>query len=158
MQRDAHPLIQFMKYSIGGATASVVDIVAFYALCIWVLPAIGQDDVILKILPFDVDVPLITDAVRSNRFAVNSLIAFFFSNTTAYVINIFWVFHRGRHKWYVEMGLFYLVSGISIFIGTLLGYLAIQILGLSTTVSFVTKGVSALLINFVCRKYVIFKG
>jgi len=155
-QREASPFIQFIKYGISGVAATVVDVTVFYILCIFVLPAIGPHDVITKILP--IDVPEISETVRSTRFAINSAGSFIFANFTAYLLNIFWVFERGRHKWYVELGLFYAVSGIAIVIGTFLGWVLIRFFGMSTTFSYVTKGVSALLINYVCRKFFIFKG
>jgi len=156
-QREAQPVIQFIKYGIGGCTSAVVDITIFYVLCIWIIPALAPGDLIFRVLPFDVDIPTITDAMRSNRFVINSIIAFMFSNMTSYIINIIWVFEPGRHKWYIELGLFYLVSGISICVGTLIGYVAIQFFGLSTTVSFFAKAIASLLLNYVCRKFFIFK-
>jgi putative flippase GtrA len=155
--RNTHnPVVQFIKYGIGGCTATAVDIIVFYVLSLWVIQAVGPDDIIIKYIP--VQVQEISDAVRANRFTINSSIAFLFSNLTAYLINIFWVFEPGRHKWYVEMGLFYLVSGIAIVIGTALGWVAINFFGWSTTISFGTKAIAALMINYVARNFFIFKG
>jgi putative flippase GtrA len=157
-QREAHPFIQFIKYGISGCTASAIDIILFYVLCIWIIPAIGSNDVMLKILPFDIPVADISDNTRAFRFALNSVISFIFSNGTSYLMNIIWVFERGKHKWYVELLLFYSASGISIVIGTLIGSLAIKYFGATTTVSFIAKAVAALMLNFICRKFIIFKG
>ena len=58
----------------------------------------------------------------------------------------------------VEIGLFYLVSGVSVLIGTaLMGY-TIRRYGVRTTYAFLCNLVTALLINFAMRKFVIFKG
>lgn len=156
MQREAHPVIQFIKYGMAGGIATAVDIAVFFSMCLWVLPAIGQGDLITKVFP--IQPPEITEAVRANRFVINTIVAFLFSNLTAYIINIAWVFHPGKHKWYIEMGLFYMVSGISIFVGTGIGWLAITFIGLGTTYTFITKAVASLLINYVCRKFIIFNG
>lgn len=150
------PLVQFLKYAIGGAVATVVDVFVFYAMSWKLLPALNDKDPVVRL--FRLPITHIEEAVRSRRFIINSAVAFIFSNLTAYVINILWVFEAGRYAWYVELGLFYLVSGISIFIGTFLGWVLIRTLRLSTTYSYITKMISALLINYVCRKFIIFKG
>jgi putative flippase GtrA len=68
------------------------------------------------------------------------------------------VFHRGRHHWLLEIGLFYAVSGVSLVIGTTLQTALIGHFGLTTTVAFGANLVTALLINYAMRKFVIFKG
>ncbi len=85
-------------------------------------------------------------------------IAFMFSNLVAYLINIYWVFVPGRHHWIIEIGLFYLVSGVAIAIGTaMMGYL-IRRFGMLTTYAFGSNLVAALMINYAMRKYFIFNG
>jgi putative flippase GtrA len=80
------------------------------------------------------------------------------SNLVCYLINIAWVFEPGRHHWLVEISLFYLVSGISFAIGTGLQTWLIAQFGLQTTLAFGANLVTALLINYAMRKFVIFKG
>lgn len=85
-------------------------------------------------------------------------IAFLFSNLTAYLINIFWVFEAGRHNRVLEILMFYAVSGISMVIGSaLMGWL-ITHWGMTTTVAFGASILISLMINFVLRKCLIFKG
>jgi putative flippase GtrA len=156
LARDAHPAIQFIKYAIGGGIATSVDILAFYLLSWKLIPALREDDPIVRRL--GLSVTHVEENRRPRRFVINSAIAFVFSNLTAYLINIHWVFQPGRYAWYTELALFYAVSGISIFLGTLLGWIMIRVFHMSTTASYLGKIVSALLINFVCRKFIIFKG
>ena len=153
---QAGPLVQFIKYAIGGGVATAVDVFVFYLLSWKIAPALNDNDPIVR--KFRLPIVHIDEDKRSRRFILNSAIAFVFSNFTAYLINIFWVFEPGRYAWYVELGLFYVVSGLSLFIGTFLGWLLIRTFRLSTTYSYITKLISALLINYVCRKFVIFKG
>jgi putative flippase GtrA len=90
--------------------------------------------------------------MRSNWFA------FLISNMVVYLINIAWVFEPGRHPWFVELTMFYLVSAISIFLGTwLMGWL-IKRFGLLTTFAFGANLVTSLMINYALRRFVIFKG
>jgi putative flippase GtrA len=155
-QRDAGPLVQFIKYAIAGGIATGVDVLVFYFVAWKLIPALRDDDPLVRRLK--IKVHEVTEEQRSRRFIYVTLIAFMFSNLTAYLINIFWVFEPGRHVWYVELALFYAVSGISIFIGTALGWVMIKWFHLSTTTSYVCKMIASLLINFVCRKYFVFKG
>ena len=85
-------------------------------------------------------------------------VAWFFGNLVSYFLNIFWVFESGRHNRIIEIGLFYLISGVSVVMGTgLMGFL-IRYYNMQTTYAATAYLVSAILINFVMRKFVIFKG
>jgi putative flippase GtrA len=154
--RDAGPVIQFLKYGVSGAIATGTHIVIFH-LCAWKLfPALQEKDWAVKL--FKLPVVEIDDRRRSRNSMIDNLAAFLLSNLVAYLLNIWWVFEPGRHHFLIEIGLFYLVSGISIVIGTsLMGFL-IRRFGMRTTFAFGANLVTALLINFAMRKFVIFKG
>ncbi|MBC8453718.1 GtrA family protein [PVC group bacterium] len=116
MGHDAGPLIQFIKYGIAGGISTVVHIVIFH-FCAWkIFPALQEKDWAVRI--FKLSVAPEDDGLRSRNSMIDNAIAFIFSNMTAYIVNIFWVFEAGKHHWLVEIGLFYLVSGVSIVIGT----------------------------------------
>jgi putative flippase GtrA len=119
-----------------------------------VFPALTEKDLLVKIL--DLSPEPITEAVRSRNFVIDSVICFLFSNLTAYVLNLFFVFEGGRHRRHVEIGLFYAVSIVSLVLATFAGWLLISGFGLSTTWSYVAKMAAALLINYTGRKYFIF--
>lgn len=155
-RRKASPLIQFIKYSLSGGVAVLVHTIVFYLLAWLVLPALNPEDPVVKITGLIVD-PL-DDAVRAQRAVIDNCIAFIFSNLAAYLLNIYWVFEPGRHPKVIEVGLFYLVSGISFAIGTALMWMLIHCLSFSTTIAFGAELVVAALINYAMRKYVIFKG
>ncbi len=156
MGRDASPLIQFIKYAIAGGIATAVHITVFH-ICAWKLfPALQEQDWAVKLLGLRVAPE--DDRLRSRNSMIDNGIAFLFSNMTAYLVNIFWVFEPGRYHWLVEVGLFYAVSGVSVVIGTaLMGWL-IRRYGMTTTYAFITNLVSALLINYAMRRFVIFNG
>lgn len=161
-QREAHPAIQFVKYSLAGGLATAVDVSIFFFLCWKVFPALQVDDLLVRllhdVLHLDLSVPDVEEALRGRRFILNSAIAFMFSNLTAYIVNIFWVFEPGRHDRHVEVFLFYLVSITSVALGTALGWAMINFMGLSTSASYLGKMIAAVLMNYVCRKYLVFKG
>lgn len=155
-QREAHPLVQFVKYGIAGGIATVVDMAIFYFLSWQVFQALNSDDIVVRLL--NLNVPAMDETLRSRNFVINSGIAFIFSNLTAYLINFHWVFHPGRHSRHVEVLLFYAVSLTSILVGGALGWGMIYYLHMSSTSSYLGKMVASLMINYVCRKYIIFKG
>ncbi len=155
-QRDAGPLVQFIKYGLAGGVATAVDMTVFFFLAWRVFPALRENDPMVTRL--HLNVKHVEESDRSRRFIICTAIAFLFSNLTAYLINIFWVFEPGRYHWWVELGLFYAVSGISICVGTFLGWAMICHLHFSTTLSYVGKLFAALMINYVCRKFIVFKG
>lgn len=132
LPREASSLIQFIKYALAGGVATVTDVFVFYLLAWKVIPALRPDDPVVTRLKLRV-IP-ITELQRSQRFILITFFVFLVSNVVAYVLNILWVFEAGRYVvWYVELALFYAVSGISIFLGTAVGWSLIRYLHLSTT-------------------------
>jgi putative flippase GtrA len=155
--RNRAAVLQFVRYGISGGAATAVHLTIFYAMAIWILPALSADDPMIRLL--GVSAPdLLSDAVRAKRAAVDTAVAFILSNLTAYILNVLWVFKRGRHHWALEILMFYLVSGVSLLIGTGMQTWLIAHMGLTTTVAFGTNLITSLAINFAMRKFVIFKG
>jgi putative flippase GtrA len=155
-QRDAHPVVQFIKYGMAGGLATAVDVVLFYLLAWTVIPALGQDDVVVRLL--GIGVKVIDEATRSRNYLIIKCLTFLFSNLTAYLVNIAWVFKPGRHKLWVEVVLFYAVSIVSFALGTFCGWAMIAVFGFSTTFAYAANLVASVMINYVCRKYIVFKG
>ncbi len=154
--REHTPFVQFIKYAICGCIATGVNISLFYLCAYFLLPALTANDPFVRAL--HLNVVSVTDAVRTRNSIVDNGVAFVFSNLVAYLLNIFWVFKAGRHHWLLEIGLFYLVSGTSATIGTFLMGWLIYSHGTMTSLAFGANIATSLLINFVLRKYVIFKG
>ena len=156
LQREAHPFIQFIKYAISGGMATMVDIVLFYLLAWKVFPALGADDPVVKLLGLKVVV--VGQLTRSNNYFLIKVLTFFFGNLTAYILNVLWVFKPGRHSRLKEFTLFYAVSITSWTIGTVLGALLIRAFGWTTTLAYLVNMATSLMINYVCRKFLIFHG
>lgn len=151
-----HPVIQFVKYSMCGGIAIAVDMITFFLIAWLVFPALTEGDFLVRILGLQIDP--VPESVRTLNFILGNVIAFVVSNMTAYILNILFVFKSGRHNRWKELGLFYLVSGISVGLGVLIGVVLIQGFGLSTSSSYVAKAISTTLINYAARKFFIFKG
>jgi len=147
---------QFVRYALCGGLATAVDGAVFYLCSLTFLPALGPDDPVVRWFQFAG--PLAEEAVRSRHFVINRALAFLFSNLTAYVTNVLWVFESGRHHRHVEIALFFVVSGLSLIAGTALGWGLIHLGGLSTTISYLGNIAIAILINYACRKHIVFQG
>lgn len=155
LQRESTPLVQFIKYAVGGVAATLVDVMVFNAAAIWLLPALTPSDPVVRIL--GLQIPAVAESVRSTRYIWDKVIAFMFSNWTAYAINIRWVFTPGRHSKAVEVALFYAVSIASFTLGTALGWLLIRATGMDTTYAYGANMVASVAINYAARKYIVFK-
>jgi putative flippase GtrA len=151
---DAGPAVQFIKYAICGGIATATHILIFHLVGWKLFPCLQPNDPFVKHLRLSV--PAIDIHRRSRNSMITNVIGFLFSNSVAYLLNIFFVFKSGRHHWMVEFALFYAVSAVSLVIGTsLMGWL-IRRFGMMTTIAFGSNIVMALLINFAMRKFVIF--
>ena len=155
-QHDSTPLVQFLKYVIGGGVATSVHVIVFHLVAWKLFPALEARDAVVRLLKLPI--AAVDESRRATNSMLDNVVAFMFSNFVAYEINIHWVFKAGRFAWYIELALFYLVSGVSIAIGTgTMGWL-IRRYRMQTTYAFLANLVTALLINFAMRKFVIFKG
>jgi putative flippase GtrA len=156
MLEKNHSGIQFLKYVMCGGVALATDMITFFFVAWLFFPALTQDDFLVRL--FHMDVVAVPEQLRTVNFCVGNVIAFMISNLTAYLLNVKFVFTAGKHRRSKEVGLFYLVSAISVGIGVGVGVVLIQSFGLSTSISYLAKAISTTLINFVARKFIIFRG
>jgi putative flippase GtrA len=156
LSQDVGFFAKFIKYGIAGGIATATHIVIFHLLGWRLLPCLEERDWAVQLL--HLRVVELDDKARSRNSLFANGCAFLVSNMVAYLMNIMWVFHPGKHSRIVEIGLFYLVSGVSIVLGSwLMGWL-IRHYGMRTTYAFGANLVTALMINFAVRNYVIFNG
>ena len=159
-QREAHPAIQFIKYGIAGVIATAVHNIIFLVLALWVFPGMDPnawlDRFVMNL--FRVEMPTLTDAVLQRNFRINNTIAFLIANVVAYLINFHWVFHPGRHRRHIEAGLFLTVSTVSLLVGMQIGVWIMRWTEQGTVVAQFGNVFSSVMINYVCRKFIVFKG
>lgn len=141
--KEAHPFLQFVKYGLCGALSVVIHTIVFALLSHWLNPAVDLD---------------LGDTVRARRATVNNGIAFLFSNLTAYYTNVKWVFVQGRHRPWQEFLLFTGVSAVSFSAGILLVPLLIKGFGMHTWIAQGAFVFTSALVNYVCRKFIVFRG
>jgi len=149
-------LLQFIKYGISGCIATLTHIIVFHLAAWKLFFALQADDWFVRLL--NLPIQKLDDTTRSRNSMKGNAVAFVVSNLVAYLINVYWVFIPGRYHWIMEIGLFYLVSGVAIVIGTgFMGFL-IRRFGMLTTYAFGANIFAALMINYAMRKFFIFNG
>jgi putative flippase GtrA len=152
-------LVQFIKYGMCGGMATAVDMAVFFLFAWLVFPALTASDPFTKLLGLlHLDIHAVSESVRLRNYWIDRIVCFLFSNFTAYILNVLFVFKAGKHKRHHELMLFYAVSLTAFFVGTITGAWLIKTFGLDTTYSYVVAAISALLINYAGRKFFIFHG
>lgn len=147
-RKDTHTFLQFVKYGICGVGALIVHTVIFKLLLKFVWPHL--------------DVTPSTDPAERWNHAIATLspmfVGFLFANAFVYWLNTKWVFTQGRHSAVREFAIFTLVN-LPGAVGGALGQSAlIAFAGWSPMLSLIGFVVPNAMINFVCRKFFIFKN
>ena len=157
---SAHPAIQFAKYAVAGGVATAVHIATFFLAGWFLFPCLTDTDIVVRILSrfAEITVPAVEEGARATNAVCCNVAAYFVSNSVCYALNRIFVFKAGRHSMPIEILMFFGVSAISTAIGTGLQTFLIAHFGLQTTIAFAANLVSALMINYALRKFVIFKG
>ncbi len=156
MALDSAAVIQFIKYGLAGGIATITHITIFHLIAWKIFPALQEKDHAVQF--FNLTIKKVNDATRARNSMIGNFIAFLISNMVAYITNILWVFEGGKYPFLIEILLFYCVSGISVFLGTMLMGILIRRFGMLTTYAFSSNIVTAVMINYVMRKFFIFHG
>ena len=153
---NSGPVAQFIKYAITGGLATLTHIVLFHLFAWKIFPSLQESDILVALLELSVTPVDVT--TRSLNSMLSNGTAFIWSSMVAYITNIYWVFESGRYGKFVEISLFYLVSGISMTLGTCIMGFLIRYFGVQTTIAFTANIVTAVMMNYTIRKFYIFKG
>lgn len=147
---------QIFKYGVIGALATVINIVVAEVFAAYVWPCLGPDDVFVKYLGFAS--AAVSDAERALLAVYCNLVGFFVANVICWLLNRRFVFTPGRHRWYVEYAIFLAGSGFAIVCGSAAIWLLVRYQGMQTTWSFGINVLVSVAVNFVVRKFFVFKG
>ena len=142
-------LVQFAVYGVFGTLSTVIYTGVSLFLSYKVIPAIGG--MIVNGAP-------ITDSHRAKNALINNCIAFLIANVFAYTTNVLFVFKQGLHGPVVEFLLFTAGSGTSFLLSQFAGPYLIKRYGMRTQMALVTNVIASMLMNFVIRKFIVFKG
>ena len=156
MSHESGPVAQFVKYGAVGVASTFVQMLVFYLLAATCCRCLGPDDWAVKWFGFpSVDVPHV---VRGFRFAVDTAVGFTAANVFCWLLNRAVVFKPGRFAWYREFALFFGAAASAMAIATGVAWVLINIAGLQTTFAVFVEVAVSFAVNFVARKFFIFKG
>lgn len=144
---DAPVFVQFVKYGLAGVAATLILMLISMSLSLTLIPAMDWSTV---------DGEPITDALRQRNLIINNLIAFPFANHTAYLLNAKLVFVPGRHSRLFEFGIFTAIALFSFVVGLLAGPFLIRSFGLPSILAQFILIVTSAMVNFLCRKFLVF--
>lgn len=156
MNIDPATITQFIKYGLAGGLATVIHITIFHLVAWKIFPSLQEKDHAVRF--FKISIQKVNDAKRARNSVASNFIAFLVSNMVAYITNILWVFEGGKYHFIIEILMFYAVSGISVFLGTMLMGFLINRFGILTTYAFGSNIFTAVMINYAVRKFFIFHG
>ena len=145
--QDTPVFVQFVKYGLCGVASTIILLAIAMTLSNTMIPAMDWSTI---------EGQPITDAQRQRNLIINNLIAFPFANQVCYLLNARLVFVPGRHSRTAEFSLFTSIAGFGFLLGLLGGPFLIRSFGLpSILAQFMLIGTSAL-VNFLCRKFLVF--
>ena len=147
---------QIFKYGVIGVLATIINLAVAEVCAAWVWPCLGSDDLFVKYLGFaSSSVP---DATRATLAVYCNFVGFMVANVICWFLNRRFVFTPGRHHWFVEYLLFLAGSGFAIAVGSALIWYLVRFHGLQTTYTFIINVFVSVAVNFVVRKFLVFKG
>ena len=141
--REAPPVIQFLKYGLSGVGAVGVHVLVYLALIRFVWPHLND--------------PAMDDWQRAKSTFLPTAIAFLFSNAFAYWLNMKWVFTPGRHSPVREFLLFTAVNLPGALTGTMAQAALVYFWHWPKWAALAGFILPNVLINFICRKFFIFR-
>ena len=149
---------QIFKYILCGGFAVAVDFAIFYLLAVFIFPCLRETDPIAKLLAtVGYSVQEISAEELERNYWIIKVICFLLVNAVVYTLNQLFVFKPGRHRKSVEIVLFFGASLFQFFF-IWLGGILITVYRWEVTYSNITMLVVSLMVNFVIRKKLVFKG
>ena len=135
---------QFVKYGICGAIG-FVTMIAVVALFHFGFPDFVDDE-------------LHSSGVLLRNTNIVNTLAFIPSSIVAYFLNRAFVFETGRHNFWMEFGSFMVIALIPFFAGMAGTFFIMNNFEVSSIIGTIAFTIPALLVNFICRKYLVFKN
>lgn len=173
--REMPWMVQLMVYGLCGVLATVVSVGQVVILSKTLIPAyegmlIEPSSAIIRfissLLPGHAELVVeaekngfvLSDTLRAKHLLVNNTIAFVTTNVFVYWMNVMFVFKRGRHNPWVEFLWFTVINGVSFGLSQIAGPWLVHRFGITTNLAILTNTLFAVAINFVARKFFVFKG
>ena len=161
LSHESGPFWQFVKYGVIGVLSTLVQMAVFYTLAATCLRCLAEGDWAVKYL----SLPAVAFtggepwyAARWFLAAVATVIGFTVANVFCWLMNRWFVFRPGKFRWYVEFGMFYAAAAGAMGLALVVQSVLIRHCGMMTSLAALIEIVLSFLINFVVRKFFIFKG
>ncbi len=153
-------LFQIAKYGVIGVLATAINLAVAEICAAYVWPCLTPDDLFVRWEVFSLKdaTYFVSDSVRALRAVYCNLAGFFIANVICWLLNRKFVFTPGRHAWLFEYALFLAGSGFAIACGSAAIWALVKFQGMQTTYSFGINVLVSVAVNFVVRKFVVFKG
>ncbi len=149
---------QVFKYILCGSFAVAIDFVIFYLLGVTVFPCLRATDPIARLLAMlGYSVLEVSAEELERNYWIVKVICFLLVNTVVYTLNRLFVFKPGRHRKSMEILLFF-GAALFQFLFIWLGGILILVYKWEVTYSNITMLAASLMVNFLIRKKVVFKG
>lgn len=161
LSHDSGPFWQLVKYGVIGVMSTCVQLGVFYLLAATCLRCLTADDWAVKSLSlpaaeFSGAEPWY--AARWFLAAAATAVGFTASNVFCWLMNRAFVFRPGKFRWYVEFAMFYAAAATATGIALLAQSALIAWCGMMTSAAVVIEVVVSFMVNFVVRKFLIFRG
>ena len=161
LSHEAGPFWQFVKYGVIGVLSTLVQTAIFYLLAASVLLCLTPDDWAVRFLglpaaSFTGDEAWY--ASRGTQAAAATAVGFVVANVFCWLMNRRFVFVPGKFRWFVELGMFFGVSTFATAVALVVMKVLIDHAGMMTTLVVFVEVAVSFLVNFVARKFFIFKG
>lgn len=148
-ERRVPPFMQFLTYAMCGVMATVVHTGMVTILSLFVFPAMKN---------MVVDGVVLDEALRKHNLLLNNTIAFPFGCVVAYFTNILFVFTPGRHSKLKELVMFFGVAACGFFPGLWIIDFLVGRFAVPSSLAQCAFIFTSFIVNFLMRKFVIFKG
>ena len=143
---------QLFKYMCCGGLAVLVDQIVYYSLGLHIIPIFQNTD---PIVGLGISITPVIEMNQTRNIWAVKICCWVLANTTAYVLNRLFVFETGKHKRIVETVLFFIFA-LPQFIFVALTDVLIRV-GWEVTYANYSMMLLAVIINFLVRKFIIFK-
>ena len=161
LSHDCGPFAQFVKYGAIGVAATCVQFAVFYALAATCLRCLTADDTAVRLLGLPGAEFTGAEPWYASRWflaGVATAVGFVFANIFCWLMNRAFVFRPGKFAWHVEFALFYGAAALATVIALVVQSALIRFAGTTTSFAAILEIVVSFFVNFVTRRFFIFKG
>ena len=158
---EAGPFWQFVKYGVVGVLATTVQLLVFYVLASTCLRCLAADDWAVRFL----GLPAVDfgggEPWHGSRWflaAVDTAVGFTVANVFCWLMNRTFVFRPGKFAWHVEFSMFFGAAAAATAVALAVQSLLIRFCGMMTSAAAFVEVVVSFLVNFLARKFFIFRG